>query len=99
MARERMITRTMKTTKVNVLCLELDTVEPCNKDIVIPTTFKDKKKLFNKVKEMIDTDQLKAVNITSAEEVETLYGMSEEDFIAHAKELDPSTRKALETEN
>ena len=31
------------------------------------------------------------------EEIETLYGMSEQDFINHAKVLDKETRKEIET--
>ena len=96
MARQKMVTRTMKTTHVNVLCLEIETAEPFNKDIVIPSTYKDEKKLFNKVKELIDTDSVKAVHMTDVEEVETLYGMTEQEFIEHARELDPETRKAFE---
>ena len=98
MARVPMITRTIKTTKVNVLCLQLDSVEPFNKDIVIPRTFKDEKKLFNKVQELVNDDNVKAVHIVDVKEIETLYGMSEQTFIDNAIELDPETRKALDND-
>ena len=98
MARLPMITRTIKTTKVNVLCMDINSCEPFNKDIVLPRTFKDEKKLMAKVHELIDNDEVKAVHITHRAEVETLYGMTEQDFIEHAVELDPETRKALAIE-
>lgn len=99
MARKINITRSFKATKVNVLCLELETAEPFNTDLTLPRTYKDEKKLMNAVKEIIDTDKQKAVHITLAEEVNTMYGMTEEDFIKYGVELDPETRKAIEIES
>ena len=101
MARKPMVTRTIVTTKVNVLCLNLTTCEPFNLDLILPRTYKDDKALMKKVSEQVDNDEQKAVHITATEEVETVYGMTEQDFIEHAVELDPETRKAIEqdTEN
>ena len=101
MARKPMVTRTIVTTKVNVLCLDIQSAEPFNKVVTLPRTYKDEKKLLKKVEEVVNTDDVKAVHIVDKEEVETLYGMTEQDFIEHAVELDPETRKAIEqdTEN
>ena len=101
MARKPMVTRTIVTTKVNVLCLNLTTCEPFNLDLILPRTYKDDKALMKKVSEQVDNEEQKAVHITAKEEVETVYGMTEQDFIEHAVELDPETRKAIEqdTEN
>lgn len=96
MARTPMVTRTIVTTKVNVLCMDIVACEPCNKDITLPRTYTDDKKLLQKVQEALDTDTLKAVAVVAKEEVETLYGMTEQDFIINAKVLDPETRKMLE---
>lgn len=96
--RKPMITRTIKTTKVNVLCLDVNSCEPFNKSVILPRTFKDEKKLFAKVQELVNTDEVKAVHLVDVAEVETLYGMTEQDFIEHAIELDPETRKAIEIE-
>ena len=95
MARVPMVTRTMKTTKVNVLCMDLVNAEPVNKDITIPRVYKDEKKLFKVVQTTLDNDEIKAVKIVKSKEVETLYGMTEQEFIENAKILDPETRKAL----
>ncbi len=96
MARIPMVTRTITTTKVSVLCLDVQTVEPFNKEVILPRTFKDDKKLFKKVEELVNNDDVKAVHIVAKEEVETLYGMSEQEFIENAKVLDPETRKQIE---
>lgn len=93
-----MVTRTIKTTKVNVMCLDINRGEPFNKDVVLPRTYTDDKKLLKKVQELVDNDEVKAVHIVKKEEIETMYGMSEQDFINSAKVLDPATRKAIAQE-
>jgi len=55
--------------------------------------------LLKKVEEVVNTDEVKAVHIVDKEEVETLYGMTEQDFITNSTILDPATRKELEAEN
>lgn len=98
MARKPMVTRTIVTTKVNVLCLDINSAEPFNKVVTLPRTYKDEKKLLEKVEEVVNTDEVKAVHIVDKEEVETLYGMTEQDFITNSTILDPATRKELEAE-
>lgn len=93
-----MVTRTINTTKVNVLCLDIETGEPCNKTVVVPRTYKDDEKLIKKVKEVIETENLKPVHIVDKEEIETLYGMKEQDFIEHAEVLPPRTSEENVTE-
>lgn len=98
MARKPMVTRTIVTTKVNVLCLDIQSAEPFNKEVTLPRTYKDEKKLLKKVEEVVNTDNVKAVHIVDKTEVETLYGMTEQDFIDNATILDPATRKEAEVE-
>ena len=99
MARKPMVTRTIVTTKVNVLCMDLEHTEPCKKEVTLPRTFKDDKKLFKAVQNVVDSKKLKAVQVVDKEEVETLYGMSEQDFIDNAMKLDNETRKPIEGEH
>lgn len=87
MAREPMVTRTITTTKANVMCLDINIGEPINKSVTVPRTYKDEDSLFKKVKSVIDTDTLKAVHIVDSEVIETLYGMSEQNFIENAEVL------------
>ena len=98
MARKPMVTRTIVTTKVNVLCLDIQSAEPFNKVVTLPRTYKDEKKLLKRVEEVVNTDDVKAVHIVAKEEVETLYGMTEQDFITNATVLNPTTRKEIEAE-
>lgn len=78
------------------MCLDVTKAEPFNKDVVLPRTYTDDNKLMKKIHELVDTDDVKAVHIVKKEEIETMYGMSEQDFINSAKVLDPQTRKAVE---
>lgn len=96
MARKPMVTRTIITTKVIVLCLNVNSAEPFNETVTLPRTYKDDKKLLKSVEEVINTDYVKAVHIVDKKEIETLYGMTEQDFINNAKILDPATRKEAE---
>ena len=95
MARKPMVTRTIVTTKVNVLCLDIKSAEPFNKVVTLPRTYKDEKQLLKKVEEIVNTDEVKAVHVVGKEEVETLYGMSEQDFINKAVVLDSETRRPI----
>lgn len=93
MARKPMVTRTITITKANVLCMDIQTAEPFNKVVTLPRTYKDDKTLMKKVQEVVETDTVKAVHVVDKEEVETLYGMTEQEFIQKAVVLDPETRK------
>lgn len=94
MARKPMVTRTITTTKVNVLCLNIETSEPFNMVVTLPRTYADKK-LFKAVQGVVDNDTQKAVHVVDKVEVEILYGMSEQSFIEHATILDKDTRKEI----
>lgn len=98
MARKPMVTRTIVTTKVTLMCLDIQKGEPFNEVLVLPRTYADEKKLLKVVQETFDTEDKKAVHIVAKEEIETLYGMSEQEFIENAQVLDPETRKAIEAE-
>lgn len=91
-----MVTRTITTTKVNVMCLDIETGEPCNKITVVPRTYKDDETLLKKVKEVLETETLKPVHVVDKEEIETLYGMTEKNFIEHSEVLQP---RAVHEEN
>lgn len=95
MARTPMVTRRITITQANVLCLNTTTAEPFNKLVSFPLTFRDEKSLMKKVREDVDTEDVKAVHIVHMEEVEFLYGMDERLFIKIATILDPKTRKPI----
>lgn len=96
MARVPMVTRTIITTKANVLCLDIVAGEPFNKEVVLPRTYKDEKSLMKQVSKVVDNETVKAVHVVAKEEVETLYGMTEQEFIEKAKVLPPRSNTGAE---
>ena len=89
MARIPQVTRTITTTKANVMCLDIQTGEPCNKEFTAPRTYKNNEKLLKVLKEIEETDELKLVHIVDVTIEETLYGMTEAEFIKYATVLPP----------
>ena len=96
MARKPMVTRTIITTEANVLCLNIKTGEPFEKMVTLPRTYKDEKSLMKQVSSVIDNEEQKAVHVKEKREVETLYGMSEQEFIDNAVVLPPRSKEELE---
>lgn len=96
MARIPMVTRTIQTTTANVLCLNIKEGEPFNKEVVLPRTYKDEKSMMKVVEKLINTDDVKAVHIVHTDVNETLYGMTEQEFIAVARVL-PDRKASGET--
>lgn len=96
MARKRMVTRTIKTSEIFVLLIDTENLEPYNETVVIPTVYKDEKKLKEAVEELVVTDTVRLVDICNVKIVEKLYGMDEQKFIEVAEIL--PDRKADDTE-
>lgn len=93
MARVPMVTRTITTTKAIVMCLDVEAGEPFNMEVIVPRTYKDNESLMKTVKPIVETDTVKPVYIVDKTEIETLYGMPEQDFIKHATVLPERTAK------
>lgn len=96
MARVPMVTRTIVATKANVMCLDVLAGEPCNKEVTVPRTYKTDEELLKKVKPLIETETIKPVHIVDKVEIETLYGMTEQEFIEVAKVLPPRNANTLQ---
>lgn len=88
MARKPMVTRTIQTTRATVLCLNIQEGTPFSTEVVLPRTYKDEKGLLKAAENVLNTDTVKAVHISGATVQETLYGMSEQDFIRLAKPME-----------
>lgn len=97
MARKPMVTRTIVTTKVTVLGVDVNTAEAFNETYTLPRSYADDKKLLKACKDYFEDDNIKIVQVVNKEEVETLYGMTEQAFIENADMLDPETRKPINT--
>lgn len=87
MSRKPQVTRTIQTTKVTLLCLDIVKGEPFTKELVLPRTYKDEKAILKQAEIALNSDTVKAVHVTSTEVQETLYGMSEQRFIELAEPL------------
>lgn len=94
--RKPMVTRTITSTKVQVLCADTTKAELFNKSVVVPRTFEDDEKLLKVLHKIIDNEKEVVVSIVGKDEQTALYGMSEEDFVANAVLLDEETRKPIE---
>jgi hypothetical protein len=97
MARVAMVTRTIYTTELEVLCMNIEKVEVENITVTLLGNITDNDTMLKKVKDKIETETLKPVHITSAKEIETLYGLTEEEFVNLAKQLPPRKSNAENT--
>lgn len=93
MARVPMVTRTIVATKITALCLNIETGEPFNETVMISGTFKDEKSMLKAAEKLLNTETERAVHIVFSEEIETLYGMTEQEFIQRAQVLPPRGKK------
>ena len=91
MARKPMVTRTVTTTKATVFCVNTVTEETVTQVIEVPRTYTDDSKLLKAVKETLDATVI-PVKVISTETVETLYGMTEQQFIELAEKLPSRTK-------
>lgn len=81
MAREKLVTRTFKSAKAEILFLNVQTGETTCKTITMGDTYKDDAKLLKAVQKIYDTESEKAVHVKSVEEVTELRGMTADDFV------------------
>lgn len=93
--REPMITRTITTTKVVALGMDVETCESGNKVFILPRTYKDEKAIMKELEKCTEENNFKCVKVVDTEVFETLYGMTEKEFIQLAKKL-PSRSKGPE---
>lgn len=89
MARTRMVTRTVTYTVATVLCLNTETAEPYNDTISLSGTFKDEKSILKQCKKLLENDTVSVAKVVDVRVAEKLFGMPEQEFISHAKELPP----------
>ena len=87
MARERVVSRTIKVANVTALCLETETAEPCNITVPISASIKDEKAMLKAVRKAIETDTLKVAKIVNVEIEEALYKMPETKFVELAEKV------------
>lgn len=94
--RKPMVTRTVESTEVKVMALDVNTAKAVEKSYNISGTYKDEAKLLKAVQNAYDTNELKNVHIVESKVVQDMYGMDMNYFLEHATKLDPETRKVAE---
>ena len=87
MARVSMVTRTITSSEISVIALDVNTCEVVKTVHVLFGEMENNDKTLKKVQDTFNTSTVKIVSIESIKTITSLYGMSESDFIAHAKIL------------
>ena len=95
----KMITRTILATKATVITVDTTAMTVGQTDFVIGGEWTDNNKLLKALKKLHENNNLVLSAVVKTEKIEKLYGMTEELFMAHAVELDPTTRKPLSAES
>ena len=88
MARERMVTRTVTQSTIEVMTVNVNTAEVS----IIPYKLGgmyDEAEALKKLKKLFETDELKLVHVESIITEELLLGIPEEDFMRFATALPP----------
>ena len=99
MRKEKSITRTITVSTAEFMCLDTETA---NVEIVTAELIGkvDNETALKMYKATAETDTFKVVSCQSVNYTEQLYGMTEKEFIKHAKILSPrKTAKTEETED
>ncbi len=85
---ERVVTRTIKSYEVEVLCLDTNSKETFTQKERVTQVFKTKEKLLNHLKSKIDTEIVKAIAVIEiGDESKQMYGMNESDFVKYGKAI------------
>lgn len=92
MARERMVTRTVELCEAHIMALDTTTAKVETLVCEIGGGLTEEKAILKAAKKIYETATYKLVAVQSITVKEILYGMSEIDFIKHAKVLPPRTK-------
>ena len=84
MARKRVVTRTIATNEITLLCLNTISAEPFNTTIKLSASIKGEKAIMKEAHKLVDTDEVKAVAIVDQKQTKTFYEMDEQYYITHA---------------
>ena len=96
MRKEKLVTRTIISTKANVLLYDANTKETREEEFVISGIIKKDVTIQNKVKKILEADgrfSEKVVTVLATENIEALYAITETDFVTHATKYE--SREAL----
>lgn len=95
--RRDLITRTISGTEVIAKVVSKSTDAITRKSVILNKVVTDTDKAAKLVAKQLTDDEV-LIHIESLTKVDKMYGITPIDFIAHAIELDPATREAIESE-
>ena len=98
MAKEKMITRTIKSTSVTAFVFDLESCKVNEREYNVPGTYESKKELVLALREMFDNEKESVTAVKAYFVKETLYGMTEKFFMDNAIILPPRGSKEEEEE-
>lgn len=84
MARKRVVSRTIKATRVTCRVINTETEEIDNVVYTLSTVWKDSEKALKKIKNEHETETEKIISVVSMETIEEKRYMSEEDYIMYS---------------
>ena len=96
MARQRMVTRTIKAYTAHCMTVDTETATVGTADLTFTGT---KPANIEKALVQHSTDTLKYVAVQSWDESEELWGMKEEDFMKYAVRVERNTNKVLDEDD
>lgn len=99
MARIRMVTRTIESTTATCMCINPQTGTVSHNEYTISQSYVDPAIILKHVKKVYETETNIIVAVETSEVRETLYGMTEQQFMELAKVLPPRTNNSDETED
>ena len=96
MARKYAVTRTVEKTVATALIFDKTTAEPSNVTVTLGHKLNDAAAIERAVRKIVEADSnIKLIEVVDSTTSTQLLGITEEDFLAHAVNLDPKTRKPL----
>ena len=94
MARVPVITRTITTTKVEMLAVNVDSKSTETVEVTLPRTYKDEQAMLKMANKRNENQSIKYVAVTGTPTVKSKrWGMTEEEFIDKGHEFPPYKSK------
>lgn len=94
MARQPVITRTITTTRVEMLAVNIDTKQTETVEVILPRTYKDDTAMLKMANKRNENQSIKYVAVIGSPVVSSKrWGMTEEEFIDKGHEFPPYKSK------
>lgn len=94
---EKMVTRTIEMSEVTFMTVDTTSATLANRTELLSGSH-DTESAMKYARKYLETDTVKFVSVVSIQSQETLYGMSEREFMKYAKVLPPRKVYTTETE-